>query len=88
MDDFVKKAFAEANENFTEKERRAFDEAVVKDDAKTVTMLAALNVGLPTMQAMLNILNDAGMQDPFADYIGSISLISFHLGYLAAKQDD
>ena len=87
MDDFVKKAFADANEQFTEKERQAFDRAVVDDDAKTVTVLAALNVGLTTMQSLLNLVNDAGMQDAFADYIGSVSLISFHLGYLAAKED-
>lgn len=87
MDDFVKKAFADADEKFTEKERRAFERSVVEDDAKTVTMMAALNVGLKTMQALLGAVQKAGMQDPFADYISSVSLISFHLGYLAAKQE-
>lgn len=87
MDDFVERAFADADKNFTEKERQAFDRAVVDDEAKTVITLAALNVGLTKMQALLAAVQKARMDDPFAEYISSISLISFHLGYLAAKQD-
>lgn len=80
-DDFVKQAFADANDNIREEEFKAYKEVIMEDDGDTVYTLAALAVGMQKLDTMLGRVLQDGDGDVFAKYCSALVITAFHLGF-------
>ena len=87
-DEFVRKAFEDADKVKSDKEYDAFCKRIADDDSQAAHMTAALFVGLPKMDKMCEVVIKAGHGETLAEYAQSLLLVGFHIGYKAAKEDN
>ncbi len=86
-DDFVKKAFADADKATSEKEFNAFCKNIADDDSQAAHLTAAMYVGLQKMDKMCEVAIKAGQGDTLAEYAHALLLVGFHIGYKAATEE-
>lgn len=80
MKEWIKRAFENAEEQASDKEYKAYEDAIGKD-YDTLIMAVAIKVGLERMDALCKTIADNGQQDTLVDFIEDVAMFSFHLGY-------
>jgi hypothetical protein len=86
MDDFVKKAFADANGAVMRDEFQAWNRTMIDPD---IPHLAAADaVGLAKINDLCGAVIKAGQADTLAQYAHFLMLTGFHLGYHARMEDE
>ena len=80
MDDFAKKAFADAEAINDEKEFEAYKKAVVGDFENILTAVAH-GVGMVDMNQLSGIILRNGHAVTMAEFVRDLCTICFHLGY-------
>ena len=84
MDDFVKKAFADANESAEDAEAKAFESRIAKR-IEPISMACGIAVGLDEMNKLSGAILKAGVADTFSEWTENVMTIAFAEGYAAAK---
>lgn len=87
-DDFVRKAFADADKIIVEKEFDAYKRHIAEDESSAAHVVASLRVGLSKMNNLCEVVLKAGEGDVLVEYAESLLLVGFHLGYRAALEDE
>lgn len=87
-DDFVRKAFADADKANADKEFNAFMRKIADDESQSAHVVAALRVGLQKLDKLCECVIKAGQAEVLAEYADSLLIVGFHIGYRAAMEDD
>lgn len=86
MDDFVRRAFDDAQDALVDKERDAFMKAIGDDETQAAHVVAALHVGLTKLDKMCEVVIKSGNGDTLAEYANELLLVGFHIGYRSAME--
>lgn len=86
-DDFVLKAFADADRASADDEFEAYRKNIWDDDADTAHTIAALRVGVSRVMELMKASEASGMADILVEYTENLLLVGFHMGYRAAKEN-
>lgn len=84
MDDFVKKAFADAAESAEKAEAKAFVSRIA-NNIETISMACGIAVGLDEMDKLSGAVLKAGVEDVFSEWTRHIMMIAFSEGFAAAR---
>ena len=84
MDDFVKKAFADAADSEKLAEAKAFDERITKNIV-AISMACGVAVGLGEMEKLSRAVSGARVTDVLAEWTKMVMTIAFAEGYDAAR---
>lgn len=82
MDDFVKKAFADATESAKDAEAKAFESRIAKN-IETISIACGIAVGLDEMDKLSGAILKAGLANTFSEWTRSVMTIAFAEGYAA-----
>lgn len=83
-DDFVKKAFADADKARVDEEFNAYMASVGGKTEEAAHVTAAMRVGLSRMEKLCKLVIESGNADVLAEYAHTLLLVGFHSGYTAA----
>ena len=86
-DDFVKQAFAEADDAMLEREYAAYSRLIVEDESQSAHVVAALKVGLKRMDELCKAVIESGSEQLLAEYADALLLVGFHIGYTASREE-
>jgi hypothetical protein len=86
-DDFVKKAFSDADMAIVDKEFDAYMKTIGGDEGDVAHTAAAYRVGFAKMDKLCEVVFKGGEVETFAEYAHTLMLVGFHLGYRAALED-
>jgi len=87
MDDFVKKAFAEAEKSKNKEELDAFKKNV-DGNLETIITTIGLCVGLGRMDKLAEVTMKGGCTQIFADFLRESLSLAFHIGYKAGREKE
>lgn len=84
MDDFVKKAFADATKSTTKEEAEAFENRISKN-IESISVACGVAVGLGEMDKLSGAVIKAGAAETFSEWTRMVMIIAFSEGYEAAR---
>lgn len=87
MDDFVKKAFADATKSAENAESKAFVSRIA-NNIETISMACGIAVGLDEMNKLSGAILKAGVAETFSEWTRTIMTIAFAEGFSAARMMD
>lgn len=85
MDDFVKRAFAEATETEMKCEVKAFKEKVL-DNIDAILLTIGIGVGVGRMDRLADTVKNGDVKDVFANFLRESLAIAFHIGYKTGRE--
>lgn len=85
MDDWVKNAFQKAQSVEDKREWEQYLERVGKD--QTILLFAGFSAGEESMRRLVTLIDTAGLNECFVEFIRGALIASFHEGYQAGKED-
>lgn len=87
-DEFVRKAFEDANMALGDEEYRAYERCFMKDDrGDSINMVAVLQTGVDRMEKLLATIGEEN-RSIMAEYISHLIVSVFHQGYRARMEDE
>ena len=87
-DDFVTKAFSDAEMLIAEKEFSAYCNKILDDVTGDAAHLsAAIRVGLDKMEILCKAVFEGDASEILASYAHNLMIVGFHLGYRAALEE-
>ena len=87
MDDFVRKAFADANNAANQREADAFDEKIA-NQIETICTACGFVVGLEDMNNLSQVVLKAGLAETFAEWTRTTMIAAFSEGYRARMEEE
>ncbi len=80
MKEWIRQAFENAEEQASDKEYKAYEDAIGKD-TDTVLMAVAMKIGIDRMDDLCGVVLTNGQKETLVDFISALAMFSFHLGY-------
>jgi len=85
MDDFVKRAFMDAEDEMIAEEMNAYAEAFDPEDVKALHIAISSLVGFGKVSRIMRAVAEIGEGDALAEYMMMLYRGGFHRGYLVGR---